>query len=72
MESLQRLHHTAAVGGLLPSEALEFGLEHIGDLHDSAVHSAVLKLHHQQEQVWYACTYLYTYAKVLLNMRWCS
>lgn len=56
MESLQRLHCNGAIGGLLPSEALKLRPEQLGNSQNSAAYSGVLKMHHQQVQVWYALT----------------
>ena len=56
MASLQRLQGAGAVGGLLPSDALELQGDKMGNATYSAVYSGVLKMHHQQVQVWYAFT----------------
>lgn len=56
MESLLRLHSAGAIGGLLPSEVLELRQEQMGNSQHSAVYPGVLKMHHQEAQVWYTLT----------------
>lgn len=56
VDSLLRLHSNGAIGGLLPSEALELQPGQLGNSQYSAAYSGVLRMHHQQVQVWYALT----------------
>ncbi len=51
-ESLQRLHQTGTVGGLLPSESVVLGQQPIVTSQHSAVYPAVLRMDDKQIQVW--------------------
>ena len=51
-ESLQRLHQTGTIGGLLPSESVVLGQQPIVASRHSAVYPAMLRMDNKQIQVW--------------------